>query len=120
MFTDMLYIRVVIFAHPSVLCCPIVLLCSVLAVHLGICSTSSPLGSYTQKLSLVHIQVLSSYVRHIYSNTFVFLTLDFFLCNTPFCFGVTAFMHSVDEVSCNMKASIAVYLVWQVCLRESE
>lgn len=111
----MLCITQVIFAHQSVLCCPAVLLFGVLAVHLGNCSTSCcqlPIdGCFCPN---------SGYIQVFHVHVFFYINSEQSTCKTSHCFIVPAFINIADQVSCNIKARKVVYLMWQLCLRESE
>ena len=113
MFTDKLCITQVIFAHQSVLCCPVVLL--FLVSLLCIWGTVlHPATGYLCTVAFVQIQTVS---RYVCARSF-YLKSD--QCEIPLCFIVPAFAHFADQVSCNIKARKVVYLKQKLCLRESE
>lgn len=112
------YITQVIFAHRSVLCCPVVLLFSVLTAHLGNCSTSSPRPP-------LHTSFCPN------SGSFLsFPDLPCLQLNTPslckkktkkpLLLNSTTDKHFADRVNFNIIGEEAVYLEWQLCLRGSE
>lgn len=105
------YITQVIFVQRSVLCCPAVLLFSVLAVHRGNCSTSGRRHLYTQAF----VQILafcSPRLPCLQPNLQS-------LCENPHS-SFRAHVHFADQFSFNIKGEEVGLLAWQSCLKGSE